>query len=354
VPAADKLAVAQHASDCRYHSRTSADSQGDAAIRSSKSTTILVVVAILGLGAAGAGLTAQHLPIDDHATLIAAAFSPYLILAAPLSLAVVVVALAKHWFAALLAVVLAVTAVAAQFGAIGDSHARPTAGTPVRIMTANLMLGMADANAVVKRARDNADIVALQELTPDAVHRLSHAGLDQTFPFRFAYPGAEGGGAGLWSRYPIVSPRFVEGFDMAFISARVEVKTGVDPTILVAHVSGPWPQPITGWLRDIGLLATTMDSVARKQDTGAVIVAGDFNSTMDMLPFRQLLRNGYTDAALATGRRSIATFPQMSRVPPLLGIDHVLVRNCTPTAIRAVDSPGSDHRALLAEITIPS
>ncbi len=87
---------------------------------------------------------------------------------------------------------------------------------------------------------------------------------------------------------------------------------------------------------------------------GAVIVAGDFNSTLDMRPFRDLLHNGYRDAAEQAGAGFIATFPvDMPWLPSLVAIDHILTLRCAALAVHTVTISGSDHRALAGTISLP-
>jgi len=329
---------------------------GEASIRSSPKTTILGIVALLGSAVAAAGVIARNLPITDHARLVGAAFSPYLVLAAPLALALILVCLSRHWVAVLVAILVAVGAVVAQTGTANSASGTTMHGVALRVMTANMKLGSANPEVLVGIAEHNADIVALQELTPESARRLDAAGLGASFPYHFDHPIEGGGGAGLWSRYPLVSPTIVRGFQMVFISSRVAlIPQRVDgPWVLVAHLAGPWPQPIAGWREDIAALRTVMAKTARAVGPGAVLVAGDFNSTLDMRPFRELLCDGYVDAGQATGARTIPTFPADAMVPPFLGIDHVLLRNATATAVRAVPQPGSDHRALIVDVDIPN
>jgi endonuclease/exonuclease/phosphatase (EEP) superfamily protein YafD len=146
----------------------------------------------------------------------------------------------------------------------------------------------------------------------------------------------------------------IGGYEMAFVSAQIRV-TGIsiDPTVVVAHIAGPWPQPIDDWRRDLDRLPVTLLEVAEGTGGGAVVVAGDLNSTTDMRPFRGLLRNGYRDAAEQSGAGIEPTFPADWRPPPFLAIDHILTRNCTATSLRTMKIPGSDHRGLVATVVIP-
>jgi len=222
------------------------------------------------------------------------------------------------------------------------------------VISANIYEGMADLDHLVRSAGAQADVVAFQELTPRAVDRLSAAGLDATFPYRWLDARGASSGVGMWSRFPIEAPRRIDGYTMAFISAQVRVRgVSMNPTVVVAHIPGPWPYPIDDWRRDLDRLPATLSEIGEQAGAGCVIVAGDVNSTFDMRPFRALLRNGYRDAADQSGAGFKPTFPGNSRLPPLIVIDHVLARNCTATSLRTLKVPGSDHRGLVVTIAIP-
>src|SRR6185436_13143534 len=97
-----------------------------------------------------------------------------------------------------------------------------------------------------------ADVLALQELTPEEVDRMRAAGIGRSFPYQTldARDGAEG--VGIWSRFPLVQSRRIEGYQLAMVTTRVQVEhVDIAPTILVAHLPGPWPQPIDDWDRDL-------------------------------------------------------------------------------------------------------
>jgi endonuclease/exonuclease/phosphatase (EEP) superfamily protein YafD len=222
------------------------------------------------------------------------------------------------------------------------------------VMSANIYEGRADAHHLVRSARAQADVVAIQELTPRAVDRLSAVGLDATFPYRWLDARGGAAGVGMWSRYPIQAPSRIDGYTMALLSAQIWV-TGIsmNPTVVVAHIPGPWPWPIDEWRRDLDRLPTTLREIAERADRGSVIVAADVNSTTDMRPFRALLHDGYRDAAEQSGAGIQPTFPTDTRLPPLVAIDHILTRGCAATSLHTLALPGSDHRGLVASVTVP-
>lgn len=313
-----------------------------------------MVAAVFGLGVATVGVVARQLPVTNHAVLVAAVLSPFLMAAAPLALGFCILAVTGRLVPAVCVICVAVAGVLGVDVFGGESSQASTEGLLARVMTANMKVGLADPEALVANARSRADVIALQEITLDSVGRLKKAGLDESFPFSASYPREDASGIGIWSRYPIAHVRPVGGFDMAFISARIRVSSSApDVIFLVAHLPGPWPQPLDLWRRDIALLSRVMRATAECAGTSATVVVGDLNSTSDMRPFRQLLANGYTDASDTADDWRIRTYPQESLVPPLLAIDHVLIRNGQAMSAETVPSPGSDHLALIATVSIP-
>jgi endonuclease/exonuclease/phosphatase (EEP) superfamily protein YafD len=301
---------------------------------------------------AGLALASRYLPITNHVLLLTAAVSPYLMLCGPLS--VVLLTLARRWILAVVAGGLTIATLAVQLPLYRGSDTLRTAGVGLRVISANLREGQADPGYLVRSAREQADVIAFQELTPHEVDRLSAAGLDATFPYRWLDPHAGASGVGVWSRSPMHAAKRIGGYTFALVSAQIHIAgISTDPTVVVAHTTGPWPQPIDGWRRDLDRLPATLLEVAEQTGGGPVIVAGDLNSTTDMRPFRGLLRNGYRDAAEQSGAGIEPTFPADWRLPPFIAIDHILTRSCTATSLRTIKIPGSDHRGLAATVMMP-
>ena len=184
-----------------------------------------------------------------------------------------------------------------------------------------------------------------------------NAGIDEVFPYSVLIPGPDAGGIGLWSRFPVdaVSPGARRSF--AIVAARVRVPgVRAEPLVASVHVFSPvasQKDTVAGWESSIGGVRAVLDDFAAAAGDGTVIVAGDFNSTSDMRQFRNLLTNGYHNAADQTGAGFVPTFPADSWLPPALEIDHVLTRGATATSLTALTVPGSDHRALLTTVHIP-
>ncbi|WP_442521722.1 hypothetical protein, partial [Salmonella enterica] len=56
------------------------------------------------------------------------------------------------------------------------------------------------------------------------------------------------------------------------------------------------------------------------------------------------------DVADQSGAGLTPTYPAGRRVPPLLGIDHILTRNSSASGVHTVRIPGTDHLGLAATI----
>jgi endonuclease/exonuclease/phosphatase family metal-dependent hydrolase len=89
----------------------------------------------------------------------------------------------------------------------------------------------------------------------------------------------------------------------------------------------------------------------------ARILLGDFNATLDHAELRDLVSHGYRDAAAAAGKGLVPTWGPYHgprRYPPIT-IDHVLVdRRIGVREVRVHRIPGTDHRAVLAWLTLPA
>jgi endonuclease/exonuclease/phosphatase (EEP) superfamily protein YafD len=105
-----------------------------------------------------------------------------------------------------------------------------------------------------------------------------------------------------------------------------------------------------GWERELSLLRSALSS-----ETGAQLVAGDFNASRDHGPFRQFLDADFLDCADAANERRWPglTWPSARRVP-LMRLDHVLATRAhfTARASRTVRVSNTDHRGVLAMVQL--
>ena len=312
---------------------------------------------VLGAGLALMALTgviAHVVPWQQNRLIAVGSGAAYLMAPVPVAAALLLV-LRRRLLAGVAIVLTAV--VVGLWLPVYVADALPSGGHRLTVLSANLGLGNADPDRVVAVARRaDVDVVLLQELTEEATAELHAAGLDELLPHHVTDPRHGAAGVGLWSRHPVADGQTHDGLVFAAVSARLDLGQGrPSPTVLTVHLPGPWPQPASDWLHDMGRLPHLLDDLATRADeTGSpVLVGGDFNATYDTAQFRQLLTGGYRDAAEQSGSGSTATYPAGSVVPPVIGIDHVLVRGAVGERVTTVSVPGSDHRALLAVVVLP-
>jgi endonuclease/exonuclease/phosphatase (EEP) superfamily protein YafD len=115
------------------------------------------------------------------------------------------------------------------------------------------------------------------------------------------------------------------------------------------HLSAPYAQPVVLWRNEIADLHNVLAGLSSR---AAVLVAGDFNATVDHAQFRDLLSDGYRDAAEQAGAGYLPTYPTDRWWGPIIGIDHVLTRGAVADSAATYSLPRSDHRALLVRAVI--
>jgi endonuclease/exonuclease/phosphatase (EEP) superfamily protein YafD len=277
------------------------------------------------------------------------AFTPLMAVAAVLVAAVV--ALLRQRAAAVvaagLAAVLVVTVAPRALG--GPTEPDGEAGPRLRVLSVNMHFGTGSPEALVELVRRmRPDALSVQELTPELARALDEAGLGELMPERVADPQPRGPGIGLYSRFQLV-PGSAPGSrrnPVAVASARVPGGRAVE--LVAVHATAPLRDRLGDWRGDLrSLPGATPGGPVR-------ILAGDFNATLDHAELRRLLETGYEDAAAEVGAGLRATWPHGRRFPPPVAIDHVLAdERCGVRAFSVHPIPGTDHRAVFAELVLP-
>jgi hypothetical protein len=284
----------------------------------------------------------------------ALAFTPHAAASAVLPLAVAVAARSRT------GAVVAGLAATTLTGAVRSNRsnrstpqaARP-AGTTLRIATVSLRKGLVPAASVLDLVRREAvDVLAAQELTPDAERQLRTAGLDELLPHGHVVPARPGsvvsGSGAIWSRLPLHDLGNVPG-EFEQPSARLRID-GLEVELVSVHCAPPATSPaaVRTWTADLAALPRPTPDVLR-------VLAGDFNATWDHAALRALLGRGWVDAARALGLGSTWTWRPLRLPLPRLVLDHVLVDprlgvvSCSFVAV-----PGSDHRSVVVDLAVPA
>jgi len=314
----------------------------------------LTAVAIPPLAARAAG----GQPPDPCPRL--AALAP---LATLVAFAGVAVAAAASWWLALLLSIPALTLLAGQLPPAkraGEETASVSQQLPdpdqaaltLRVLTLNVLGGSADPAAVVRAIEQHrVDVLVVQELTRDIVHRLTDAGIDTLLPYGHLDPRPGPYGTGLWARWPMAPLPPVPGLKAAAPRARIQPLDGWPVTVTGVHPRPPVRCNVRRWQQELAAIQSALVNT-----DGPQVVAGDFNASRDHRPFRDLLAAGFLDCADAARRRPWPgfTWPAGRWIPSVMRLDHVLVSQGSATVRKSqvIRVPGTDHRGVLAVIQL--
>jgi endonuclease/exonuclease/phosphatase (EEP) superfamily protein YafD len=276
------------------------------------------------------------------------AFTPYVAAASVMPLAVALL-LRRRAAGVVAAVVACVFAAIVLPRAFGGGGADVADGVTVRVLSANLSFGEADPEAIAGLVEElDVDLLSAQELTDDYPPKLRRA-LGGRLANERLLTEAGASGGGLWSALPLEPSPGPSRLPGGFALPRALVTPqGAEPFELVGvHTVPPTEWGATDWDDDQRALPRADDGVLR-------VLAGDFNATLDHDELRELIDSGYTDAADAAGAGLTPTWPEGRRLPPTVAIDHVLADERIGIGDVSIhDLPGSDHRAVFAELELP-
>jgi endonuclease/exonuclease/phosphatase family metal-dependent hydrolase len=302
-------------------------------------SVLLAVCAAVLVGVA-ALLIVRFTGLDDGTVLALAVVGlPYALVVTVIVGVVLAVAKAR-WLTvlALALVVVQTLSLAPRFVADGVDVA--TAAARLRVATINSHRGQVDPQALVELVREmDVDVLAVEELPPEAIPALDAAGLQELLPFRELQPKQD---SSLYSRLPFTSSGLLNAPTTWPQTTGEVVVNGRAIRLVAVHTY--YPAGDAGlWTQDLKALK----SVAQPN----VVVLGDFNATLDHSPMRDLLSAGLVDAHAELGHGWAPTWP--ADTLPVVQLDHVLHGNglaATKTSEHTL--PGSDHRLVFAELAL--
>lgn len=231
---------------------------------------------------------------------------------------------------------------------------QPDADGPVlRVLTANLLVGRADAEPVVDLARKlDVDVLFAQEVTGVAAARLDQAGIGTVLPHMASDLGsADSRGNVIYARYPMDDCPSIPAGSPAQPAVTLSLPGGM-VRLGCVHLHTPKPvrsrSGVIRWRDELRALPAGAEPGA-----GPLILAGDFNATLDHAEFRRLLRRGYADAACQAGLGLVPTWGPGAGRTGQLTIDHVIAdQRCAVRGVSVHALPGTDHRAVFAELAL--
>jgi len=224
--------------------------------------------------------------------------------------------------------------------------------TDFRIVSANLATGKADAGGfrdLIKRLRP--DVVAVQEL----VHEQAVA-LAEALPFGKLRPSPDAMGMGIALRYPGVVTHIPLPYRGAWAAEIAGTSRATGPVeVLNVHLAAPHLLPPWRTLAmrraQVRALQAHIDAAPHRHR----VVVGDLNSTPIWPAYCRLTR-GLDDAvrtlARHRGHRPARTWRPAKSLPFLLRIDHVLTLGLTVHEVHVIPIRGSDHGAVVADLSV--
>lgn len=285
---------------------------------------------------------------------------------APLPLLLLIGVLCASRRAALL-LVLPISVLAWEYGALFLPRPTPTVGQSLRVLSTNLLVSNRDlAQVSAMIVAEQPDIVAIQELGPAMAEHLARE-LGSRYPHQILAPSDVPNGLGILSRYPFtVEPGAggddpicacqrvileVEGHSIAFVNVHP-----LPPTVSYRRL-GPLPVPTSfDDDRPRRSIERVLERVTGRE--GPVIVAGDFN-VGDRQPLYRRMRNALQDAHREAGWGFGYSFPAVGvyglPAMSIIRIDYILHNEMlTARASRVGSMPGSDHRYVVADLLLHS
>ena len=235
---------------------------------------------------------------------------------------------------------------------LGDDPLPAAREGAVTVLTLNTLGGAADPAQVADAAEDvGADVVVLPETSSGSAWAIAE-GLTARTGTGFQIFVERAGEWDASSTALLVSEELGEYTQApapatAHGAVRAEPVSGSGPVLVGVHPMSPHaPGPaMAQWRADL-------DAVTEPcRIEPGVVVAGDFNATLDHAPMRDI--GSCVDASVEGGVGGVATWP--AHMPRLAGaaIDHVLVDgdSYTVDAAAVLEVGESDHRAVVAQIS---
>jgi endonuclease/exonuclease/phosphatase (EEP) superfamily protein YafD len=223
--------------------------------------------------------------------------------------------------------------------------------TELTVLAANVLVGRADTGALATvLERERPDLVSLPEAGPDYRDKLLPLVAELGYQaWASTAPGtSDGEGVVLLAAARMGALTVTSGREMRHRYLRATGGALGERSFFAVHPEAPMgPTRTAWWESDLAHIARWC------AESPGPIVAGDFNATADNTAFRAVLRHGRS-AADGTGQGLVGTFP--AGVPSWCGIqiDHVLVpAGARTTRFAVLPIAGSDHRAVLAGISLP-
>ncbi len=314
--------------------------------------TVLTAGWVLAAGMSVVGLSRLFRTESEPALIGTQGLGMWLLLPAyPLAVAAIVTR-RKALAGVAVALVLGNVVWASQMVELGRDQPAPTGAATLHLVTANVLVTNPDIAGLGRDlAATGADVIALQEVSAEHLAGLRASGLLDSYPYQVLDPLPEFHGSAILSRLPLTDGRAFDVAGSPMTRADISTTTGIVRLINVHTVAPLEESQVIRWHAQLDLLAQL-----KPPEGGALVMAGDFNATLDHAPMNALVAGGMRDAFSEAGHGIGATWPQASGpMPALMRLDHVLVSETVVVMNAEVQAnPGSDHRRLSVYLALPT
>lgn len=133
------------------------------------------------------------------------------------------------------------------------------------------------------------------------------------------------------------------------VLARAEMKTSQGPMdIISVHLTAPRTKDgIKEWVEQ----HVQLPWWASSQKTQFMLMGGDFNTSILFKELSYYKKVDLKNAAQSHGRGGLLTWGPHPKTP-MLNLDHIYTRGLRVLSLKAIEVPGSDHKALVADFII--
>lgn len=238
----------------------------------------------------------------------------------------------------------------------GTTRAEAPAAAPLlRLVDANLLAPRPDPRLADALLAQDADVLAIQELSVEWATLLDERGARERYPYRVLEPHAldeDYFGIGIYSRLPLESAviEALPGWHPVPLAHADVVIDGQRVRIYSVHTAPPssarWTEMWTAHMD--ALEARFRDEIARSD--AALVAAGDYNASPFSFAHRRLLALGLTEAHEAVGRGATTTWPNGVFSLPPMRLDHAYVHGLRVASVRELPAITSDHSPLVIEL----
>lgn len=218
---------------------------------------------------------------------------------------------------------------------------------PLRLFSTNVMAWQTSTKGIVDEIlASDADVVAVQELSPIWSEAFAAPAFQAAYPYRIERVRTDAAGSGIYARHPLGDPDVLETPSMPIARATITID-GRPIRLYSVHVLPPaHAQWVDEWNRGLSAIQE-----AAQQEALPVILAGDFNATPHSAWYARFLGAGWRSSHDACGRPLATTWPNGVLPIPPIRLDHVfLSRELACVSITEGLGEGSDHRPVFVTL----